>query len=83
MEKGVVRFNDVEAVCLDEADTMLEKGFKLDVERIMDEIEAQAGKTQNMMFSATIPGWVAGIAKKYLKNMKKINLIKEEAVRTS
>jgi len=36
MEKGVVRFNDVEAVCLDEADTMLEKGFKLDVERIMD-----------------------------------------------
>jgi ATP-dependent RNA helicase DDX21 len=36
-----------------------------------------------MMFSATIPGWVASIAKKYLVDMKKINLIKEETVRTS
>ena len=56
---------------------MLEKGFKLDVERIMEEVEEAAGKTQNLMFSATIPGWVANIARKYLSNMKKINLIKE------
>ena len=53
---------------------MLEKGFKLDVERIMEEVEEAAGKTQNLMFSATIPGWVANIARKYLSNMKKINL---------
>lgn len=83
MDRGVVNLKEVEAVCLDEADTMLEKGFKLDVERIMEEIKQQAGKTQNMMFSATIPGWVASIAKKYLVDMKKINLIKEETVRTS
>jgi ATP-dependent RNA helicase DeaD len=39
MDRGVVNLKEVEAVCLDEADTMLEKGFKLDVERIMEEIK--------------------------------------------
>ena len=83
MEKEVIELSELEAVCLDEADTMLEKGFKLDIEKIMQEVEAAAGKTQNLMFSATIPSWVANIAKRYLKDMKKINMIKEESVRTS
>lgn len=62
---------------------MLEKGFKMDVEDIMKEINETAGKTQNLLFSATIPHWVANIAKKYLKNMQTINMIKDESVRTS
>lgn len=48
---------------------MLEKGFKLDVEEIMEKVSSVAGKTQNLMFSATIPSWVSTIAKKYLRNM--------------
>ena len=55
----------------------------MEVENIMESIKREAGKTQNLMFSATIPTWVASIAKKYLTNMKKINLIKDEEVRTS
>lgn len=35
------------------------------------------------MFSATIPPWVAKIASQYLKNMKKVNLIRSEDMRTS
>jgi superfamily II DNA/RNA helicase len=35
MEKEVIELSELEAVCIDEADTMLEKGFKLDVEVIM------------------------------------------------
>ena len=35
------------------------------------------------MFSATIPEWVASIAQRYLKNMKKVNMIKDQQVRTS
>ena len=57
---------------------MLEKGFKIDVETIMEEVEKAAGRTQNLMFSATIPPWVAGIARKYLRNMETVNLIKGE-----
>ena len=41
----------------------------------MSQVEDAAGKTQNLMFSATIPSWVASIAKRYLKDMKKVNMI--------
>jgi ATP-dependent RNA helicase DDX21 len=73
----VLNLNEIEVVCIDEADTMLEKGFKLDIERIFDELKSTAGKTQNLMFSATIPPWVAGIVKKHMSNMERINLIKD------
>jgi superfamily II DNA/RNA helicase len=78
IDREAVDLSDLQAVCLDEADTMLEKGFKMEVERIMEEVTEAAGKTQNLMFSATIPPWVAKIASRYLKNMTKINLIREE-----
>ena len=62
---------------------MLEKGFKLDIEKIMEEVEDTAGKVQHLMFSATIPPWVANIAKSYMHNMKKINMIKDQEMKTS
>lgn len=63
---------------------MLEKGFKDDVEEIFGYVRNAAGKTQNIMFSATIPKWVAQIAQKYFAdNMERVNMIKDEAVRTS
>lgn len=63
---------------------MLEKGFKDDVEEIFGFVRSAAGKTQNIMFSATIPKWVSQIAKKYFaSDMERINMIKDEAVRTS
>lgn len=43
-----------------------------------------AGKTQNIMFSATIPSWVVKIAREYFdKDMQHVNMIKEDANRTS
>lgn len=36
IDRGAVDLSELEVVCLDEADTMLEKGFKLDVETIME-----------------------------------------------
>ena len=64
---------------------MLEKGFKDDVEKIFEEIQAETSKkTQNLMFSATIPTWVTSIAKQYFaSNMKRINLIGESSIKTS
>lgn len=63
---------------------MLEKGFKDDVEQIFEEVRASTKNTQNLMFSATIPTWVSGIAKQYFSsNLKRINLIGESSIKTS
>jgi ATP-dependent RNA helicase DeaD len=48
---------------LDEADEMLDRGFAPDVERIIGFAPTQR---QTALFSATVPEWVAGAARKYL-----------------
>jgi len=46
---------------------MLRQGFDEDIERIFQYIHKQLEqKTQNLLFSATIPTWVLEIARKYL-----------------
>lgn len=62
---------------------MLQKGFKDDVEEIFKNVREAAGKTQNIMFSATVPFWVGNIAKKYFSNMKRIDLVKDSEIKTS
>jgi ATP-dependent RNA helicase DDX21 len=53
---------------LDEADVMMNLGFKEDVEQIMGTIKAAHPKDlQCLMFSATVPSWVKQIASSFLK----------------
>lgn len=85
VSRKLISFNSLEAVCLDEADEMLNMGFKEDVEKIFVSIRSmQRKKTQNLLFSATIPDWIWSISNKYQsRDCKFIDLVKDSQVQTS
>ncbi|MDR0345855.1 MAG: DEAD/DEAH box helicase [Nocardiopsaceae bacterium] len=62
--QGHLRLSDVKTLVLDEADKMLDLGFLPDVERILELIP---GERQTMLFSATMPGEVVTLARRYLR----------------
>lgn len=71
VEKGNLDLIGVERVVLDEADEMLDMGFREDIERILDEAKY---RKQTLMFSATIPQEIRKIAKNYQNNPKFIKV---------
>ncbi|KAJ4766526.1 hypothetical protein LUZ62_076901 [Rhynchospora pubera] len=70
-----LRLDEVKFLVLDEADQMLAVGFEEDVEVILDNLPAQR---QSMLFSATMPGWVKKLARRYLNNPLTIDLVGEQ-----
>ena len=53
----------VKVLVLDEADEMLDMGFLPDVEKIVDKIPTER---QTMLFSATMPGQIVAMARRYM-----------------
>ncbi len=71
IEKGNLDLIGIETVVLDEADEMLEMGFREDIERILESTPRQR---QTLLFSATIPKEIREIAEKYQKSPKFIKI---------
>jgi ATP-dependent RNA helicase DeaD len=63
LNQGALQLANVRFLVLDEADEMLDRGFALDVERIL--ARTPRGR-QTALFSATVPDWVAETADKHL-----------------
>ena len=63
-QRGSLDLSRVRVLVLDEADEMLDMGFLPDVERIVAQLPAQR---QTMLFSATMPGQIVALARRYMQ----------------
>ena len=65
IRRGSLVLKDLRVFVLDEADEMLDRGFAHDVEAIL---AATPRERQTVLFSATMPDWVAKTAHKHLRD---------------
>ncbi|MBL4640136.1 MAG: DEAD/DEAH box helicase [Kordiimonadaceae bacterium] len=65
IERNSLDMTGMRAVVLDEADEMLDLGFRDDLEYMLD---TAPDTRRTLMFSATVPKSIAGMAKRYQRN---------------
>lgn len=75
MRRKTVKFSEVKMIVLDEADEMLNMGFRDDIETILKEVPEER---QTVLFSATMPGPIMDIAKTYQKDAEIIKVVRKE-----
>lgn len=65
LSRDTIKFNNIKILVLDEADRMLDMGFRDDVEKIISQCPKER---QTLLFSATIDEDVSILSKRYMKN---------------
>lgn len=70
ISRGALDMSALKAVVLDEADEMLDLGFREDLEFILD---AAPAERRTLMFSATVPRSIATLAKSYQRDAMRIS----------
>lgn len=71
IKRKAIRLEEVEVVVLDEADEMLNMGFKEDLDLILDQTPVEKS---TWLFSATMPNEVAKIAKMYMTDPLEVSI---------
>jgi ATP-dependent RNA helicase DeaD len=74
LERGALDLSQLRAVVLDEADEMLDMGFREDLEGILD---ATPQGRRTLLFSATMPKPIVALAKRYQKDALRISTVGE------
>ena len=69
LERGALDLSSLRVVVLDEADEMLDMGFREELEEILD---ATPGDRRTLLFSATMPRPIVALAKRYQKDALRI-----------
>lgn len=75
IERGSLDMSAMRAVVLDEADEMLDMGFRDDLEYILG---AAPETRRTLMFSATVPRMIATLAKRYQRDAVRVSTRAEE-----
>ncbi len=71
LERGNLATVDLRAVVLDEADEMLDLGFRDDLEEILDQVPTER---RTLLFSATLPKPIQALAKRYQRNAERLQV---------
>jgi ATP-dependent RNA helicase DeaD len=71
MQRRSLVLKDLKIAVLDEADRMLDIGFRPDIERILRQVPSER---QTMLLSATLPPPVERLAQKYMQHPERIDL---------
>lgn len=75
MRRKTIKFDHIHTVILDEADEMLNMGFREDIETILKDVPKER---QTILFSATMPKPILEIAGEYQKDAQLIKVVKKE-----
>ena len=75
IDRRTLQLGTVKFVVLDEADEMLDMGFRDDIESILKKTPSDR---QTALFSATMPNEIRNLAREYQKNPEIINLVPKE-----
>ena len=75
LERGALDLSALRAVVLDEADEMLDMGFREDLEEILD---ATRPERRTLLFSATMPKPIVALARRYQRDALTISTVGEE-----
>ncbi len=76
IERNALDLSEIRATVLDEADEMLDLGFREDLEFILGEAPEDR---RSLMFSATVPRGIANLAKKFQRNAVRVETVAEKS----
>ncbi|MCW3835248.1 DEAD/DEAH box helicase [Sphingomonas canadensis] len=75
LERGALDLSELRVAVLDEADEMLDMGFREDLEEILD--ATPAGR-RTLLFSATMPKPIVALARRYQQDALRISTVGED-----
>jgi len=75
LERGALDLSALRVAVLDEADEMLDMGFREDLEQILD---ATPETRRTLLFSATMPQPIVALARRYQRDALRISTVGEE-----
>ncbi|WP_141396489.1 DEAD/DEAH box helicase [Sphingomonas adhaesiva] len=75
VERGALNLSQIRAAVLDEADEMLDMGFRDDLEALLDQTPAER---RTLLFSATLPKTIVALARKYQRDALRISTVSEQ-----
>jgi len=75
LERGALALGSLKVAILDEADEMLDMGFREDLEEILD---ATPQDRRTLLFSATMPKPIVALAKRYQRDALRISTVGED-----
>jgi ATP-dependent RNA helicase DeaD len=75
MDRGTLKLGNVTTIILDEADEMLDMGFRDDIENILSQLPEER---QTVFFSATMPKPILDLTRKFQKNPEIVKVLRKE-----